>query len=86
MKTALIIPAYKPAQEVISLLKQFEGNDAFLPIVVDDGSGEPFRPVFDALPQGVTLLRHPENRGKGDRKSTRLNSSHPTTSRMPSSA
>ncbi|MDO4867200.1 MAG: glycosyltransferase [Clostridia bacterium] len=65
MKTALIIPAYKPAQELIGLLKQFEGNDAFLPIVVDDGSGESFRPVFDALPQGVTLLRHPENRGKG---------------------
>ena len=26
------------------------------------------------------------SQGKGDRKSTRLNSSHPTTSRMPSSA
>ena len=29
---------------------------------------------------------HPFYTGKQDRKSTRLNSSHPTTSRMPSSA
>ena len=65
MKTALIIPAYKPAKELLGLLAQFEGNDDFLPIVVDDGSGAEFLPIFDALPPGVTLLRHPENRGKG---------------------
>jgi len=65
MKTALIIPAYKPAKELLTLLAQFEGNDDFLPIVVDDGSGPDFRPIFDALPPGATLLRHPENRGKG---------------------
>ena len=65
MKTALIIPAYKPAKELLGLLAQFEGNDDFLPIVVDDGSGADFLPIFEALPPGVTLLRHPENRGKG---------------------
>ena len=65
MKTALIIPAYKPAKELLNLLAQFQGNDDFLPVVVDDGSGPDFLPVFDALPAGVTLLRHPQNRGKG---------------------
>ena len=65
MKTALIIPAYKPAKELLALLKQFEGNEAFQPVVVDDGSGPDFAPIFDALPKWVTLLRHPENRGKG---------------------
>jgi len=65
MKTALIIPAYKPAKELLALLAQFQGNDDFLPIVVDDGSGPDFAPIFDALPPGVRLLRHPENRGKG---------------------
>lgn len=65
MKTALIIPAYKPAKELLALLKQFEGNEAFQPVVVDDGSGPDFAPIFDALPEWVTLLRHPENRGKG---------------------
>ena len=65
MKTALIIPAYKPAKELLGLLAEFEGNDDFLPIVVDDGSGPEFAQIFDALPAGATLLRHPENRGKG---------------------
>ena len=65
MKTALIIPAYKPDEKLLGLLKQFEGNDAFAPVVVDDGSGADYRAIFDALPAGVTLLRHPQNRGKG---------------------
>ena len=65
MKTALIIPAYKPGKELPALIRRFEGDDAFLPIVVDDGSGEDFLPVFEALPPDVTLLRHPQNRGKG---------------------
>ncbi|MER2143851.1 MAG: glycosyltransferase, partial [Eubacteriales bacterium] len=65
MKTALIIPAYKPAKELLGLLAQFQGNDEFLPVVVDDGSGPEFAPIFDALPASVTLLRHPENKGKG---------------------
>ena len=37
MKTALIIPAYKPAKELLGLLEQFAGNPEFLPVVVDDG-------------------------------------------------
>ena len=65
MKTALIIPAYKPDEKLLALLKQFEGNDAFAPVVVDDGSGPEFRRIFDALPESVTLLRHEVNRGKG---------------------
>ena len=65
MKTALIIPAYKPDKKLLGLLAQFEDNDAFIPVVVDDGSGPDYRAIFDALPAGVTLLRHPVNRGKG---------------------
>ena len=65
MKIALIIPAYKPARELLALLEQFGNNGEFLPIVVDDGSGADYKPIFDALPEGVALLRHPENRGKG---------------------
>ncbi|MBR6219202.1 MAG: glycosyltransferase [Clostridia bacterium] len=65
MKTALIIPAYKPDEKLLGLLARFAGNDAFAPVVVDDGSGADYRAIFDALPAGVTLLRHPQNRGKG---------------------
>ncbi|MDD6884305.1 MAG: bifunctional glycosyltransferase family 2/GtrA family protein [Eubacteriales bacterium] len=65
MKTALIIPAYKPDMKLIALLEQFRQNPDFLPVVVDDGSGPEFERVFAALPEGATLLRHSENRGKG---------------------
>ena len=41
-----------------------------------------FVPQLDHLPRYIT----PSERGAGDRKSTRLNSSHAITSRMPSSA
>ena len=65
MITALVIPAYQPSEELLSLLSKFQGMDSFLPIVVDDGSGSDYLPVFDALPGEVILLRHAENRGKG---------------------
>ena len=65
MKTALIIPAYKPGKDMLALLAQFRGNGDFMPVVVDDGSGAEFAPIFDALPEDVVFLRHPENRGKG---------------------
>ena len=65
MKTALIIPAYKPDEKLLGLLARFKGDADFVPVVVDDGSGPEYRRIFDALPEGVTLLTHPENRGKG---------------------
>lgn len=65
MKTALIIPAYKPSKELLELLERFRGAEDFLPVVVDDGSGAEFKPIFDALPDFAVLLRHEVNRGKG---------------------
>ncbi len=65
MKTALIIPAYKPGREMLELLKQFRDDMSFCPVVVDDGSGEEYREIFDDLPDFCVLLRHEVNRGKG---------------------
>ena len=65
MRTALIIPAYKPGREMLELLDRFKDNADFLPVVVDDGSGEAFREIFDAVPDFAVLLRHEVNRGKG---------------------
>lgn len=65
MKTALIIPAYKPGEEMLKLLEQFRGSEDFLPIVVDDGSGAEFEKIFAAVPDFAVLLRHEVNRGKG---------------------
>lgn len=65
MRTALIIPAYKPGEEMLRLLEQFRGNMDFLPVVVDDGSGAEFGEIFSAVPDFAILLRHEVNRGKG---------------------
>ncbi len=63
--TALIIPAYKPCRQMLELVGKVVESSEFQPIVVDDGSGEEFSPIFEGLPEGVVLLRHPQNRGKG---------------------
>ena len=65
MKTALIIPAYKPGKEMLELLEQFRSDESFQPVVVDDGSGAEFSEIFDSVPDFVVLLRHEVNRGKG---------------------
>ena len=65
MKTALIIPAYKPDKKLLALLAEFQGDENYQPVVVDDGSGSEYAEIFDALPEGVVLLRHEVNRGKG---------------------
>ena len=46
-------------------------------------SQKAFAEITDSEKRNVVLAKKPE---RADRKSTRLNSSHPTTSRMPSSA
>ena len=65
MRTALIIPAYKPGEDMLKLLEEFRDSADFLPVVVDDGSGAEFRAIFDRVPDFVVLLRHEVNRGKG---------------------
>lgn len=73
MSTALIIPAYKPGREMLDLIELFRGNEDFLPVVVDDGSGEAFREIFDAVPDFARLLRNEVNRGKGAALKTAMN-------------
>ena len=64
---SVIIPAYKPDQKLIKTLTDLVEIGFSDILVVDDGSGESFAPVFSqvaSIPQ-CTLLRHPINRGKG---------------------
>ncbi len=62
---ALIVPAYKPTKDMLPMLERFSRETNFTAIVVDDGSGEAFAPLFARVPEGVVLLRHAVNRGKG---------------------
>lgn len=62
MKCGILIPAYNPDERLISLAGKLEG---FSIVIVNDGSDDPG--LFSRLRKvtGVTVLTHPENRGKG---------------------
>ena len=64
---SVIIPAYRPDEKLIGTLEGLSRAGFTDLLVVDDGSGPDFAPLFaraEAVP-GCTVLRHPENRGKG---------------------
>ncbi len=60
----VLIPAYKPTNELI-VLADLLLKERFTLVVVNDGSGSAFDDVFARLPPEVILLSHPYNRGKG---------------------
>ena len=64
MKTIVIIPAYEPEEKLIPLTQQLIAKNLEV-VVVDDGSGENYLPIFNQL-TGATVLTHPENKGKGE--------------------
>ncbi len=63
----IVIPAYEPDEKLLGVLKDFSEQTTFPIVVVNDGSSEKCRPVFDAVQRfdHVTLLTHEVNKGKG---------------------
>lgn len=64
---SVIIPAYKPDEKLIVTVTELAALGFDDIIVVNDGSGEEFAPVFEKvknIPE-CTLLLHEVNRGKG---------------------
>ena len=63
----ILIPAYEPDQQLLRLIRSILSKAPQLTIVVvDDGSGPDYQPVFDgAAGLGCTVLGYPHNRGKG---------------------
>lgn len=66
-KVSVIIPAYKPDEKLIATLNDLVRVGFSDILVVDDGSGEEFAPVFEQVKaiEACTLLRHSVNHGKG---------------------
>ena len=64
MKTAVIIPAYKPNEALVSVVKSLT-EQAFPVIVVDDGSGEDYTHIFDVVRTLATVIPQYPNQGKG---------------------
>lgn len=67
MKTALLIPIYEPGEKVVPFLQNFKEADFDFFLAVDDGSGEKFKDVFEAISSTTVFQVHsyPNNKGKG---------------------
>ena len=65
MLNAILIPAYKPDMKLVELTNLLLTHDDLRLVVVDDGSGEAFSPVFQALDSRIKLISYPVNKGKG---------------------
>lgn len=59
-----LIPAYEPGETLVRLVRSLLLRE-FAVVVVDDGSKEAYRRIFQAVPQLAIVLSYPENRGKG---------------------
>ncbi len=62
----VLIPAYKPDEKLIKLLDELSSEEYSI-LVINDGSGKEYDVIFDSVEkkEGVTLLVHPQNKGKG---------------------
>lgn len=67
MDAVILIPAYEPDARLESYVDSLAGQGFRRIVVVDDGSGDRFRPLFDAI-RGrpfCEVVHHDVNRGKG---------------------
>jgi glycosyltransferase involved in cell wall biosynthesis len=62
-----LIPSYQPTETLCRFLKEIRLHDASPIVVVDDGSGSDYQPIFQRVKQvpGATLLANAVNLGKG---------------------
>ena len=65
MNVSILIPAYRPDHLLVELVDQLRSDGFDDLVIVDDGGGREFAPLFEALQEKATVLVHPENRGKG---------------------
>ena len=69
----VLIPAYKPDDRLPQLIEALRA-EGFPALVVDDGSGERFQPIFARCAElGALVLHHAVNLGKGRALKTGLN-------------
>lgn len=70
-----LIPAYKPEPVIVQIAQELLASNQFQGVVaVDDGSGLPYRPIFDELIRhGVAVVSHHVNLGKGMALRTGIN-------------
>lgn len=67
MKTALVIPIYQPCDKALPFLSTIDPSSFEKIVIVDDGSGEKYKPIFDEIGKlkNFIVLSYPFNHGKG---------------------
>ncbi|MBQ8967972.1 MAG: bifunctional glycosyltransferase family 2/GtrA family protein [Ruminococcus sp.] len=61
----IVIPAYEPDEKLADIVDELTEKTDYRLIVVNDGSGEDKRDIFDRVKDKAVLLEHEVNRGKG---------------------
>ena len=61
---AILIPAYEPDEQLITLAKRLK-EEGFVVVVVNDGSGPAYEDIFTAAAEFAHIVVHEKNRGKG---------------------
>ncbi|WP_372629176.1 GtrA family protein [Cohnella sp.] len=65
-ETIILIPSLEPDEKLLSYVEQLKEYFLLNIVIVDDGSGEKYQPLFRKLGEnGCVVLRHAENLGKG---------------------
>lgn len=59
-----LIPAYMPGAALIPLVRELCENELTV-VVINDGSGEDYKGIFESLSFYATVLEHKVNKGKG---------------------
>lgn len=63
----ILIPAYEPDKKMLDLIHRIKERTSDQIVIVDDGSGDAFRDLFNtAENMGCIVLHHNSNLGKGD--------------------
>ena len=63
--STVIVPAYNPDEKLLGVIKDIKSYNIDRIIVVNDGSNEFSKEIFDAIKNDVILLTHEINKGKG---------------------
>lgn len=64
MNTIVLIPAYQPDEKLLTTLEALSERGFGL-VVVDDGSGHEYDPIFIEAGKYARVIRYSKNRGKG---------------------
>lgn len=63
-KKIALIPAYKPDEKLTEIVKELVEH-SFEIVIVDDGSGEKYREIFENAQNNAKVISYEKNKGKG---------------------